>query len=71
MSSKPRKRVCRYMRTGLVSPSGNCLVSPATFLEAFYHVDEIWAPTRFIQAGLGASIDLPVVHIPVALPSRR
>jgi glycosyltransferase involved in cell wall biosynthesis len=30
-------------------------------------VDEIWAPTRFIQAGLATVIDLPVVHIPILL----
>jgi glycosyltransferase involved in cell wall biosynthesis len=40
---------------------------PPPYLEAFHHVDEIWAPTRFIQAGLATSIDLPVVHIPVLL----
>jgi glycosyltransferase involved in cell wall biosynthesis len=40
---------------------------PTPFLEAFHHVDEIWAPTRFIQTGLATAIDLPVVHIPVAL----
>ncbi|SDR25162.1 Glycosyltransferase involved in cell wall bisynthesis [Rhizobiales bacterium GAS191] len=40
---------------------------PTPYLEALHHVDEIWAPTRFIQAGLAASINLPVVHIPVAL----
>jgi len=40
---------------------------PSPYLEAFRHVDEVWAPTRFIQAALAASINLPVVHIPVAL----
>jgi len=40
---------------------------PTPLLEAFHHVDEIWAPTSFIQAGLAASIDLPVVHIPILL----
>jgi hypothetical protein len=40
---------------------------PIPFLEAFHQVDEIWAPTRFIQAGLATAIDRPVVHIPIAL----
>ena len=40
---------------------------PAHYLEALHNVDEIWAPTRFVQAGLAASIKLPVLHMPVAL----
>lgn len=40
---------------------------PRPLLEAFDQVDEIWAPTRFIQAGLASLTDLPVVHIPVLM----
>jgi hypothetical protein len=41
-----------------------CLSPPV--LEALRQVDEIWAPTRFVQAGLVLATELPVLHMPVA-----
>ena len=40
---------------------------PAPWLAAFDLVDEIWAPTRFIQTMLARTIGKPVVHMPLPL----
>lgn len=40
---------------------------PQAWLPAFDLVDEVWAPTRFVQAALASELDCPVVHVPVAL----
>jgi glycosyltransferase involved in cell wall biosynthesis len=38
-----------------------------TLSEAYCHVDEIWAPTRFVQRALLAKVDKPVVRMPLML----
>lgn len=40
---------------------------PETWLPAFNLVDEIWAPSRFIQKALAGRVDRPVIHMPVAI----
>jgi hypothetical protein len=40
---------------------------PVPWLSAFEQVDEIWAPSRFIQRALMRDLRKPVVHIPVAI----
>lgn len=40
---------------------------PDPWIRSFDHVDEIWAPSRFIQAGLSMKVKKPVIHMPVAL----
>lgn len=37
---------------------------PAAWHDSFQHLDELWAPSRFIQDALDAASDLPVVHMP-------
>ncbi len=40
---------------------------PQAWLPAFDLIDEIWAPSRFIQKALAGRVNKPVIHIPVAL----
>ncbi|QIL72645.1 glycosyltransferase [Diaphorobacter sp. HDW4B] len=40
---------------------------PATWLKAFDLMDEVWAPTRFVQSMLAHKLDQPVVHMPLQL----
>jgi glycosyltransferase involved in cell wall biosynthesis len=40
---------------------------PDAWLEAYRHVDEVWAPTRFIQRALLAKVDKPIVRMPLML----
>jgi glycosyltransferase involved in cell wall biosynthesis len=40
---------------------------PEAWRSAFDNVDEIWAPSRFVQTTLSRAIDKPVIHMPVAL----
>jgi hypothetical protein len=40
---------------------------PDAWREAFDEVDEIWAPTRFIQAALVRKVSKPVIRMPIAL----
>lgn len=40
---------------------------PAPWLAAFDLVDEVWAPTRFVQAMLAPKLSKPVVHMPLPL----
>ncbi len=40
---------------------------PAPWLPAFDLVDEVWAPTRFVQAMLARRIAKPVLHMPLPL----
>jgi glycosyltransferase involved in cell wall biosynthesis len=40
---------------------------PAEWVAAFDGVDEIWAPTRFIQAALSTRVEKPILHMPLAL----
>ncbi len=40
---------------------------PETWLPAFNLVDEIWAPSRFIQKTLAGMVDKPVIHMPVPI----
>lgn len=43
---------------------------PQPWLEAFASIDEIWAPSRFIQRTLMRDVQKPVVHMPPALDVR-
>ena len=40
---------------------------PQPWLAAFDLVDEIWAPTRYIQSMLTHKVDKPVIHMPLPL----
>ncbi|NWK96312.1 glycosyltransferase [Sphingobium lactosutens] len=40
---------------------------PDPWISAFDDVDEIWAPTKFIQSALVMKTGKPVIHMPVAL----
>ncbi|HPG94622.1 MAG TPA: glycosyltransferase [Dokdonella sp.] len=40
---------------------------PQPWLAAFDQVDEVWAPTRFIQSMLTHKLDKPVIHMPLPL----
>ena len=40
---------------------------PPIWLDAFEHVDEIWAPSRFVQGMLMCDLKKPVIHMPVAI----
>ena len=40
---------------------------PAQWLAAFDLVDEVWAPTRFIQSMLARKLSKPVLHLPLPL----
>lgn len=40
---------------------------PGPWLSAFDLVDEVWAPTRFIQAMLSHKLSKPVIHMPLPL----
>lgn len=40
---------------------------PETWLPAFNLVDEVWAPSRFIQRSLAGRVDKPVIHMPIAI----
>ena len=44
---------------------------PAEWLSHFNQVDEIWAPTRFIQNALINKIDKPVIRMPIAFDFER
>ena len=40
---------------------------PTIWLDAFEHVDEVWAPSRFVQRMLMQDLKKPVIHMPVAI----
>lgn len=40
---------------------------PAAWMPAFDLVDEVWAPTRFIQSMLARRLSKPVIHMPLPL----
>jgi glycosyltransferase involved in cell wall biosynthesis len=40
---------------------------PAAWLQNFAEMDEIWAPSRFIQTALAGRVAKPVIHMPVAI----
>ncbi|WP_375411262.1 glycosyltransferase [uncultured Bradyrhizobium sp.] len=40
---------------------------PDAWRESFDEIDEIWAPTRFIQAALVRKLSRPVIRMPIAL----
>ena len=41
---------------------------PAAWYPSFNNIDEVWAPSRFIQTALFRKINRPIVYMPVALP---
>jgi hypothetical protein len=47
-------------------PSAERMIISPSCLDALSGIDEIWAPTRFIQASLVLATTLPVLHMPVA-----
>ncbi len=47
-------------------PSGERVALSPESRDALGQVDEVWAPTRFIQAALVCETDRPVLHMPVA-----
>jgi glycosyltransferase involved in cell wall biosynthesis len=44
---------------------------PETWLPAFDRVDEVWAPTRYVQSMLAHELDKPVIHMPLPLAFER
>ncbi len=40
---------------------------PDAWLDAFRYVDEVWAPSRFIQRALLAKVDKPIIRMPLML----
>jgi glycosyltransferase involved in cell wall biosynthesis len=40
---------------------------PFPWLGQFAGMDEVWAPSRFIQASIAGLLDKPVIHMPVAI----
>jgi glycosyltransferase involved in cell wall biosynthesis len=40
---------------------------PSAWLTQFADIDEIWAPSRFIQAAIAGRLDKPVIYMPVAI----
>jgi glycosyltransferase involved in cell wall biosynthesis len=40
---------------------------PAAWLPNFAEMDEIWAPSRFIQTALAGRVGKPLIHMPVAI----
>ena len=61
-ATKSRLPGCAYR---VFTPAAE-LIAASSCLEALGQVDEIWAPTRFIQAGMVLATQLPVLHMPVA-----
>jgi glycosyltransferase involved in cell wall biosynthesis len=47
-------------------PATERIILSSSFLNALSSIDEIWAPTRFVQASLVLATTLPVIHMPVA-----
>jgi hypothetical protein len=47
-------------------PATERIILSSSCLDALSGIDEIWAPTRFIQASLVLATTLPVLHMPVA-----
>jgi hypothetical protein len=47
-------------------PSAERIVLSPSCRDAFSEIDEIWAPTRFMQARFVLETELPVLHMPVA-----
>ena len=60
----PRLRPSAYR---IVTPFWELSRLPAGWRGAFEGIDEVWAPSRFIQAMLVRDLDLPVLHMPPAL----
>ncbi len=59
-------RSCRNTAYRVLVPAGEAIAvspaSPGLLAEA----DEVWAPTRFIQASLALMTEVPVLHMPTA-----
>jgi glycosyltransferase involved in cell wall biosynthesis len=62
---QPRSRHDAYR---IAIPFWELAEFPAAWFPSFDDIDEIWAPSRFIQTALFRKINRPVVHMPVALP---
>ncbi|MEJ8859989.1 glycosyltransferase [Variovorax robiniae] len=60
----PRLRSDAYR---VVMPFWELEEFPGAWLSAFDLVDEVWAPTRFIQAMLAPKLTKPVLHMPLPL----
>jgi glycosyltransferase involved in cell wall biosynthesis len=60
----PRLRSDAYR---IVMPFWELEEFPEPWLAAFDLVDEVWAPTRFIQSMLARRLNKPVVHMPLPL----
>ena len=64
-SMAPRLRDPAYR---IVAPFWELSHLPPDWRAAFDGIDEVWAPSRFIQAMLVRDLDMPVLHMPPALP---
>lgn len=49
-------------------PFWELLRLPAAWEAAFDTIDEVWAPSRFVQMALAGRVAPPVIHMPLALP---
>lgn len=51
----------------IITPFWELAHLPDSWLSAYEIVDEVWAPTRFIQRALLEKVQKPVIHIPMLL----
>ena len=51
----------------IITPFWELSNLPEIWASAFDRIDEVWAPTRFIQAMLARRIDKPIVRMPLVL----
>lgn len=51
----------------ILVPVGENTRFPEAAVQALALVDEVWAPSRFIQAALAGRTDRPVIHMPLAV----
>jgi len=65
------KPVLRADAYRIIAPFWELSNLPDAWLPAFDEVDEVWAPTRFIQIALVKKVRKPVVHMPVMLDFQK
>lgn len=52
-------------RTNILRPFWELARVPARFKESLSRYQEVWAPSEFVRAAFAASLDVPVIRIPV------
>jgi glycosyltransferase involved in cell wall biosynthesis len=54
-------------RTNILRPFWELAKVPARFAESLSRFQEIWAPSEFVRAAFAASVNVPVLRMPVAV----